>query len=54
MVPIYLLQEEASRFPVYVDNSEFNNDHNGYKISIKIKISSSVLQACRNEQIRTL
>jgi len=24
MVPFYLLQEESSRFPTYVDNSEFN------------------------------
>jgi hypothetical protein len=49
MVPFYLLQEESSRFPTYVDNSEFN-DGGAFQISVKIKISSSITEAYNRER----
>jgi hypothetical protein len=52
MVPFYLLQEEASRFPTYVDKSEFNNDQYDYPISIKI--SSTIQDAYVREQQRKM
>jgi hypothetical protein len=53
MVPFYLLQEESSRFPTYVDNSEFN-DGGAFQISVKIKISSSITEAYNREQQKRL
>ena len=51
MVPFYLLQEESSKFPMYVDNSDFNDSGNhSYQISLRIKISSSIIDAYNREQ----